>query len=232
MYIQTNNYTNQSATSTSSMDMSSLSSLASMSGSSMDLSSLLGTSSSSSSNSAVSFSPDSGNYIIIADLSKFELYPQLSESEIIQVSQGMTVELNFNLVGKKAHGKITSVLLIPSKQGSTEPTYYITVVPETIPENIPVGATVQGSILLSEKSNTLTLPVSVVNYDDNEKAFVYLLGKDNNLISQPVEIGIQDISNVEIISGIDTKSKVVEEQRSTKKTISLRPWIKNLINKK
>jgi len=51
-------------------------------------------------------------------------------------------------------------------------------------------------------SDVVTLPMSVIQFDESNNPFVYLKDEKKNLIKTPIKTGINDGTTVEVVSGI------------------------------
>jgi len=74
-------------------------------------------------------------------------------------------------------------------------------------EALATGSSAKLFVASDKAENVLIIPVDAVYYD-NQKAFVYTYG-EGRAHRTAVKVGICDENNIEVISGLDTKDKVI-----------------------
>jgi membrane fusion protein, macrolide-specific efflux system len=92
--------------------------------------------------------------------------------------------------------------------------YNVDVLPEKIPEFFRSGMSTNVEVIQKERKNILIVPVSAVDYD---KTGAFIMVKDpskNRMSKKSVETGLNDGTNVEIVSGLSAKDIVVMENKS------------------
>ncbi len=70
-----------------------------------------------------------------------------------------------------------------------------------------VGTSVRLITSIKKSDNALTIPVDVVYYDEG-KAFVYV-AKDGSAVKTPIETGIDDATDIEVLSGITSDDQII-----------------------
>lgn len=70
-----------------------------------------------------------------------------------------------------------------------------------------VGTSIRLTTSIKKSDNALTIPVDVVYYDEG-KAFVYV-AKDGLAVKTPIETGIEDATDIEVLSGITSDDQVI-----------------------
>lgn len=177
--------------------------------------------------------PTSGNYILIANMSQFKLWPLLSEEDIIGVKKGQKARLVVDAKKSTGIGKVIRVYQVPVNLGQSSPEYYVGLSVKKLNPPARIGMTVDGEIIVEESQNALVVPMDGVFYNLDDQAYVKrLINKEEGIIEEvEVSIGIEDKDYTEIIEGIDEGETLVTKINSYKKVWRLRPWIKNLFTK-
>ena len=70
-----------------------------------------------------------------------------------------------------------------------------------------VGTSIRLITSIKKSDNALTVPIDVVYYDEG-KAFVYV-AKDGLAVKTPIETGIEDDTDIEVLSGITSDDQVI-----------------------
>lgn len=226
LHIQTNKYTEESSTNAlESLDLNSImegmNDPASFLSSSLDLSSTTST--------ETNLRED--NFIVFTDKSKVFLYTDFSEKEILEVSGGMNVDVKFENSKAKTTGLVEEVMSFPMEDGAEDPRYAVVISINELPENFLIGSTVSGSIRVYEKESAIEVPTSAIGYNDEEKAFVYQLDNDGNLVEKYVTIGDENLTKTEITEGLVSGDSIVVSKDKVITILVLRPWIGKLLGK-
>lgn len=230
VYLRSDSHINTSSTSMP----TELDSLAGSYSISEDLSPLLAstsqsfpTSSKSTQASEVNLNPYTENAIVLADKTLYTIFAQATEEEIINISEGMKTELTFaNDITIET--QVDNIFLLPLSQGMENPNYYFEINVDEIPDRIPIGATVDGEVIIAQKDATLVAPIDsiVLSESENEVAYVYENGQK---IEKQVKTGVQGEDYLEIISGIEEGDQIITKNLEPKKVVALRPWIKKIL---
>lgn len=92
--------------------------------------------------------------------------------------------------------------------------YHVDILPLTVPEVFRSGMSANIDIVVNEKENVLTLPLSAVR-SQNGRSFVLMRAAAPDSVRKvPVHLGLQDDSNVEIESGLSASDVVVVREKA------------------
>ena len=87
--------------------------------------------------------------------------------------------------------------------------YEVDILPERVPDVFRSGMSASVDIIEKTKENVLLIPLEAVK-QDKEGSFVFLSqGKGKKPVKRRVELGISDEENVELISGLGAKDKII-----------------------
>ena len=131
---------------------------------------------------------------------------QVSEDIINQIKKGSKVYVTISSISDKPiESQISNISYVADKMTSLYP---VEVKIDNSTNKIKPGMFANVRLVLSDKTNVLTLPLDAVMKKDG-KDFVYTLDKDNVAHKQAVTTGVQDESQIEIKSGLSDGMQVV-----------------------
>ena len=92
--------------------------------------------------------------------------------------------------------------------------YHVDILPVEVPEVFRSGMSANIDIVVNEKENVLTLPLAAVR-SQNGRSFVLMRAAAPDSVRRvPVQLGLQDESNVEIESGLSASDVVVARDKA------------------
>lgn len=148
----------------------------------------------------------------IADMSDMIFKGSIDESEVGNIHPGMPIELS---VGALQNSKFNALLEYVSPKGTeTNGTVMFEIkaavdVPDTI--LLRAGYSANAEIILKQRTNVLSVSEYTVELN-GDSAFVFTLDSAKNNEQKfnkvPVEVGLSDGINIEIVSGIDEDAKL------------------------
>lgn len=156
----------------------------------------------------------------IADMSDMIFKGSIDESEVGNIHPGMPIELS---VGALQNSKFNALLEYVSPKGTeTNGTVMFEIkaavdVPDTI--LLRAGYSANAEIILKQRTNVLSVPEYTVELN-GDSAFVFTLDSASNNEQKfnkvPVEVGLSDGINIEIVSGIDEDAKLRGNRKEKK----------------
>ena len=150
----------------------------------------------------------------VSNMDKFEFKIPVDELDISKVSLNSKVYVSIDALPKTVdnpiEGKIEKLPLEGVAVGGVTD-YYVTL---SIPyvEGLRIGMNASADIVVAESISTLKIPVECVT-KENGKYFVEILNGEN-VERREVEIGIQNTSYYEIISGLKEDDDIVVPQQN------------------
>jgi HlyD family secretion protein len=157
---------------------------------------------------------------VIADLSEILVEVLADETDIVQIQLGQpaTVEVDA-LPGSVYTGKVVEI----GNAGvslATQPdvTFFrVKVLLDQPDERLLSGMSARASIEVAGHQNALVVPIESVIYRPPENAaegadevqVVFVIGDDGPVEQRPVEVGISDVTHVEIANGVEEGEQVV-----------------------
>jgi RND family efflux transporter MFP subunit len=157
---------------------------------------------------------DEGEFIngiapIFADLSQFQVRAEIDEIDIANVTIGQKVNLTLDAFpGRNFEGQVATVALAPNARQGT--TVYSAVVRFVQRPNVAVRSGMAASLVItsSTKSNILTVPSRAVETVGTRR-FVTVQLEDGRTEKVPVEVGLTNGADIEIVSGLSEGAKIV-----------------------
>ncbi|STO54024.1 macrolide transporter subunit, membrane fusion protein (MFP) component [Canicola haemoglobinophilus] len=158
----------------------------------------------------------------VANLQKLLIKLEISEGDISKVRSGMKVK--FSTLAEPDtfyQGVISSVDPAPTTLTDNEYSesisdtkaiyYYANVIIDNQDQKLRLGMTTQNTISITEVQNALVIP-TITLQKQNHAYFVNVLNNDNQVEQREVEIGLNDDTYSEILSGLKEGEKVISSQ--------------------
>lgn len=170
--------------------------------------------SSSTSVSNLSSVTDQADTAVIVNNNNYSVDVPIDEIDISKIKIGQKATLTTDdLQGETFEGTVTEISSIPTIQNNVA-SYDVTVsLPYT--DKLKLGQTMNVSIIVSEKNNTLMLPIEAVQTNGNNK-YVILYNENNSNSNgeqarniKQVQTGLYNDKYIEILSGLNEGDKVL-----------------------
>jgi HlyD family secretion protein len=164
--------------------------------------------------SANNNSTSSSNGFMTVISEKLQVEAQVNEADIGSLELGQVAELTVNAFPNKTFtGKVSSISPIATTVSNVQ--VYDTVI--TLDDNqneLKAGMPATITIIVEESENTLTVPKGAVTYAAKQGGngggrSVIVMDKSGSLETRPVELGLSDSSNYEVLSGLSEGETVV-----------------------
>lgn len=169
----------------------------------------------------------------VTDYNNLEMVVNVDELDIAKVQVGQTATINVNaLEDKEFTGTVTSVAKKANEDSSSTVAKYAVNITINEPAGIKVGMTAEATITTEKKENVVTVPVAAIQ-KQGDSYYVLVPAEDQTAATpadqekettssneenttstiqttqQPVEIGLQNDTDVEITSGLAAGDEVV-----------------------
>lgn len=147
----------------------------------------------------------------VGDINSSEFVFNVDETEIDYIYIGMPVKINFGANDSlTVEGQINYISSMGiTKKGAA---FFEVRASMIVPENIfiPVRSSAKAEISIAKKNQVLLVPESTISFE-NDSTFVYLVEKKifgYSYHRKPVELGLSDKTNVEVLSGIGNDANI------------------------
>jgi HlyD family secretion protein len=151
--------------------------------------------------------------MLLIDTTGFYIDLPVDENDIARISAGQTVDIELDaLPDTLLTGTVTRIPIAPAPQapGQQIVTYLIRITLDPTDEPLRANMTATASIILRALTDTLVLPNRFIRIDrESGLAFVTIVQDDGSYAEIPVELGIRNETQSEIVSGLREGDRVV-----------------------
>ena len=162
---------------------------------------------------------DSKGSIIISDLDTPEVHFYVEESDLDKVAVGNPVSMTFEALGDRAFtGKIVRVSPTLVTEGNTQAVeVYASVDSSSQPTTFLSGMSAEVTVIAEETRNAALVPLEALRELITGQYSVFVVKGDGTLELRQVQVGLKDLVNAEITSGV-TAGEVVSLGTQTAST--------------
>lgn len=136
----------------------------------------------------------------ITNLDKMQVSVSIDEYDIAQVSVGESVEIYINALDTYYEGKIARIAKKATVKNDVS--YLEAVVEFEADDKISSGLSAEVKLVKADEKDAVALPISAIQYDTDNSAYVLLKGADGKEVKTSVTLGISDGNYVQITEGI------------------------------
>ena len=154
--------------------------------------------------------------LTIADLSKMQVYAEVSEADINSLESSM--DLYFNTMGSNKRYYSVLDMIKPTPTISNNVVNYKAVfdVDNTDGELMP-QMTAQVFFIIQEAKDAILVPASAISFTSMDRSTAKIVvQKGDRFVQKEVEVGVTDRVNAQILSGIDVGDTVVSSIQTYK----------------
>ena len=143
----------------------------------------------------------------VADYAHPKIIIHVDEYDVSAMKKGIPVSVNVLSTGVVVEGEITRIAQEATVSGDLA--YYQTEI--TLPQDgtLAMGLTVEVLIPRQSALNATTVSMSAIQYDENDEPFVYVYDNSGKIAAQPVRLGINNGTIVEITDGLKSGETVL-----------------------
>lgn len=146
----------------------------------------------------------------VADISQQKLKVELPTDELKGVAVGQKVIVNSDLLDKPLKATVTKIIALAKeiqKNGVTDNVVEVEMILDEVSNMLRPGYEVKVDIIKAKKKNAFVIPAIAV-LRENNKAYVYVINKENKLEKKEIKVGMENIVEVEV-SGLKGGEKIV-----------------------
>lgn len=143
----------------------------------------------------------------VADYAHPKILIHVDEYDVSAMKKGIPVSVNVLSTGAVVEGEITRIAQEATVSGDLA--YYRTEI--TLPQDgtLAMGLTVEVLIPRQSVQNATTVSMSAIQYDESDEPFVYVYDASGKVAAQPVKLGINNGTIVEITDGLKSGETVL-----------------------
>ncbi|MDF2567788.1 MAG: HlyD family efflux transporter periplasmic adaptor subunit [Oscillospiraceae bacterium] len=139
----------------------------------------------------------------IMDLTNYnnlQVTVKVDEFDVSSISVGKKVTATINALEKDVSGKIASL----SKEATTVNgvSYFTATIDLNKSADLLVGMSAEIKLLNQSVKNTTTISMKALQFDNENKPFIYYKGADEKVLTKSVEVGINDGLTAQIKDGL------------------------------
>jgi HlyD family secretion protein len=132
----------------------------------------------------------------------------LSEFDVAQVEPGMKAIVSVDALGGEPYGgKVVLVAFTGTDNGG------IVTFPVRVglsdSEGLKPGMNTSVRIIVAQKKSVVRVPLEAVTQDEEDRSFVTVLDESGQEVERPVQIGLENSKQVEIVKGLSAGARVV-----------------------
>ena len=132
----------------------------------------------------------------------------LSEFDVAQVETGQNAEVSVDALGGESFpGTVVYVAPAGTDTGGVV-TFPVQIAMEDT-EDVKPGMTVSATIVVAKAKDVLLVPLEAVTYDEEDNASVTVLGDNGQETVREVEVGLENLEEVEIVEGLEEGDEVI-----------------------
>lgn len=143
----------------------------------------------------------------VADYAHPRIIIRVDEYDVSAMKKGMGVSVNVLSTGAVVEGEITRIAQEATVSGDLA--FYQTEI--TLPQDgtLAMGLTVEVLVPRQSVHNATTVTMNAIQYDENDEPFVYVYDSHGKVAMQPVALGINNGTIVEITGGLKSGETVL-----------------------
>ncbi len=157
-----------------------------------------------------------GTVIVLADLEAPVVQFWVEESDLNSVAVGNRVNIVFEALPDLVYdGEIVDIdPVLVTVDGTTAVQSWASIDTTAHPVKLLGDMNVEVEVVAGEASNVNLVPVKALRELGSDQYAVFVVGTDSELELRPVQVGLQDYVNVEIVSGLQ-RGEVVSVGETT-----------------
>lgn len=154
-----------------------------------------------------------GKLMEIVDYSDLQLKVQVDEYDLTAIEEDKEATVTIHAISKDVTGKIVEV----SKEGNylNGVTFFTGIISLEKDEAVKVGMSAEAKVINQNVKDVVTLPMSSISFDDNNKPNVFIKDGSGNVIKKEITIGINDGVTVEIKSGVEIDDTILVAKKES-----------------
>lgn len=154
----------------------------------------------------------------IIDFDHLQITIKVDEYDLSSVSIGKNVSVSIGAIEKEISGKISDISDTATNQNGVA--YFTATVDLKKDYAIKVGMTTEAKILNKSIKDALTIPMNVLQFDDEEKPFILIKSDENKPVEKYLTLGINDGKNVEVKDGLSIDQTILYKKEASSSSSS------------
>ncbi|MBW2039533.1 MAG: efflux RND transporter periplasmic adaptor subunit [Deltaproteobacteria bacterium] len=155
----------------------------------------------------------SGDAVIVLS-DRLIVQAQVDETDIGKVRLGQAAIISLDAYPEMKVRATVDHIAYESKIVSNVTIYEVDILPEKVPPLFRSGMSATVDIIEQSKENILIIPIDAVRQDEEGSFVLISPGSGEKPVQRRVNLGISDEKNVEVLSGLDVKDKIIIETQT------------------
>ena len=143
----------------------------------------------------------------MADYTHPVLKIKVDEYDISALSKGMEVSITVQATGAQLQGEITRIAQEATVENDVA--YYVVEIAVPQDGSLVMGLTCEVSVLRESALNATTVSMDAIQYDEDNKPYVYCYSRGDEIVRQSVLLGINNGTIVEIKDGVKSGETIL-----------------------
>lgn len=143
----------------------------------------------------------------VADYAHPVLKIKVDEYDISALSKGMEVSITVQATGAQLQGEITRIAQEATVENDVA--YYVVEIAVPQDGSLVMGLTCEVSVLRESALNATTVSMDAIQYDEDNKPYVYCYSRGDEIVRQSVLLGINNGTIVEIKDGVKSGEAIL-----------------------
>jgi HlyD family secretion protein len=148
--------------------------------------------------------------IYLIDPLSMEVNAEIDEIDIAKVGLNQNAVISLDAApGVECVGKVSNISMVPTQKQTGVVAYEVKVSIDTLPEiQLRVGMSATVDIVIQDHKNVVLVPNRAIQFDNQKHAFVEVTVNEQ-IQRLPVKLGLTDGVNTEVLSGLESGTKIV-----------------------
>ena len=146
----------------------------------------------------------------IVDYDNLQIEVKVDEYDIAAIAEGKEATIQISATDQELAGTISSV----SKEGTIENgvTFFTATIELPKESGLKIGLSAEVRVVGDRVSGVVTLPMTAIEFDDNNNPYVLKKGPDGNPVQTAITTGINDGVTAEVREGLASGDTVLYEK--------------------
>jgi len=136
----------------------------------------------------------------IVDYATLEVTVDVDEYDIGAIEEGKEGTVYLNALERSIPGTVSDIARSATSEGGVS--YYEVKLQVNAPSDVRAGMSVEVQILNQQAPGAISLSLEALMYDEYNMPYVYQKDAQGSLIAVPVQTGVSDGKNIQILSGL------------------------------
>lgn len=156
----------------------------------------------------------------IVDYDTLEVTVNVDEYDIGAVTVGKEGSVYLNALDRTVSGVVTEIARDATAEGGVS--YYEVKLQLDAGENVRSGMSVEVNLLNQQALGAVSIRLDALSYDEYNHPYVYCKGEDGSYTALPLQTGVSDGKNIQILSGLSEGDTVYYQSNDMARFFKMR----------